>query len=82
MKFEEVKDNANKRNGVLLNLFHEFMESGVELAELKEWEKDYQSISSLYTAAKTVAKGYYNGKVRVSKNMNHVYIERIEKDGV
>lgn len=81
MKFEEVKDNANKRNGALLNLFHEFMQSDVELAELKEWEKDYQSIGSLYTAAKTVAKGYYNGKVRVSKNLNHVYIERIGKDG-
>lgn len=80
MKFEEVKDNANKRNGALLNLFHDFMASEVELAELKEWEKDYQSIDSLYTASKSVAKGYYKGKVRVSKNQNHVYLERM-KDG-
>ena len=79
MKFEEVTANANKPNGELITVFEEFLASGTKLAEIKDWEETYKTIGSLYSGANHLTKGAYKGKIKVSKNGNHVYIERIGK---
>ena len=57
----------------------EFLKSGIEVAEITDWEERYSTINNVYIGLKTVVKGYFKDSIRVAKNGNHVFIERIKK---
>ena len=77
MTFEEVNKNANKPNGELINLVHEFLLSGIELAEIVDYIEFYKNADSLYQAVKTVCNGQFKGKVKVSRCSGRVFIEKV-----
>ena len=79
MIFEEVKANAEKKNGELINLFEAFLAANIEVAEIKDWEDTYKTFGSLYNSCITLTKTMYNGKVKVSKCANHIFIKRVAK---
>lgn len=77
MKFEEVAKNSNKPNGELINLIEDFLLSGIEIAEIKDYSDKYINAESLYISIKSVCSGKFKGKAKVSRCAERVFIERI-----
>ena len=79
MKFEEVKKSQTTRNGDVIELCSEFLKSGFEVAEVTDWNERYSSAGNMYTGFKNVITGYFKDKIKVVKNGNHIYLERLGK---
>lgn len=76
MKFVEVDKTKTTRNGDVIEMCSEFVKSGIEVAEVTDWEGRYSSINNVYIGVKTVVRGYFANEIRVSKNGDHVFLER------
>lgn len=79
MKFEEVKKSQTTRNGDVIELCSEFLKSGIEVAEVTDWNERYSTAGNMYVGFKTVINGYFKDKIKVVKNGNHIYLERLGK---
>ena len=79
MKFEEVKKSQTTRNGDVIELCSDFLKSGIEVAEVTDWNERYSSAGNMYVGFKTVVNGYFKDKIKVVKNSNHIYLERLGK---
>lgn len=79
MKFEEVKKSQTTRNGDVIELCSEFLKSGIEVAEVTDWNERYSSAGNMYVGFKNVITGYFKDKIKVVKNGNHIYLERLGK---
>ena len=82
MRFEETNVRLNgmglKRGGEIVNLLGDFLKSGIEVAEIKDWQYSHKSLGSTYQALNYAVKGYYKGKIRVAMRSGHIYIARLE----
>lgn len=79
MKFVEVENSKAKRNGDVIELCSEFLKSGIEVAEVTEIGDRYTDTEGAYTGIRNVIRGYFKDKMRVAKNGEHIYLERLEK---
>ena len=83
MRFEETNVRLNgmgvKGGSEIANMFSEFIQSGIEVAEVKDWALTHKSFESTYQALKKVASGYFKNQIRVAKRGEHLYIARLDK---
>ena len=79
MKFVEVENSKARRNGDVLELCSEFLKSGIEVAEVTEIGNRFKDVGCAYTGIRNVVRGYFKGKMRVAKNGEHIYLERLGK---
>ena len=80
MRFEETKYRLNGKgqrgNLEIINLLSDFLESGIEVAEIKDWEDTYSSMNAVYQSLCRASKLYFNKQVRVSRSGEHIFIAR------
>lgn len=79
MKFIEAEKAATTRNGDVLELCSEFLKSGIEVAEITEWNGRYSNVSNLYVGIKTIVAGYFKDTIKVTKCGQKVFLERLKK---
>ena len=83
MRFEETNVVLNgmglKRGGEAIELLTEFLKSGIEVAEVKDWEYSHKSLNSTYQSLKNAVDGYFKGEIRIAIRGEHLYIARLEK---
>ena len=63
----------------MIGMFHEFLESGIEFAEVKGWEEEYKNYNSAYFALRSIAKSNYKDRVYVGRANGRLFLERIDK---
>ena len=81
MRFEEKKlliSQWRKRRNTfeVEKMFAEFVESGIKVAEVKDWEDMGCTFDSVYSLLHNVAKHYFKGQIRVARREKHLYIAR------
>ena len=79
MKLVEARKSNTTKNGDIIELCSEFLQSGYEVAEVTELEGRYSNPANAYTGIKNVAHGYFKGKIKVTKCGQHIYMERLVK---
>ena len=83
MRFEETSYRLNGKgqrgSWEVINLLSDFLKSGIEVAEIKDWEDTHASQNAVCQSLNRAVKLYYNGEIRVSKSGEHIFIARIEK---
>lgn len=83
MRFEKTNVVLNgmglKRGGEAIVLLTDFLKSGIEVAEVKDWEYSHSSLNSTYQSLKNAIDGYFKGEIRVALRGEHLYIARLEK---
>lgn len=83
MRFEEANVKLNgmglRRNGEVVNMLSEFLKSGIEVAEVKDWEYSHKSLNSTYQSLKHAIECYFKGEIRLAIRGEHLYIARLEK---
>ena len=82
MRFEEtsllkIERENSTRVKQATEMLTAFMESGIEVAEVKDWEDTYKSLSScaqaLYYAIKTMS-----ADIKVKQRNGHIFIARAD----
>ena len=80
MRFEEYKGGTlgfRTHAKKLYVLVSDFIKSGFEVAEVKDWEDDYASAGSVYSSLRKVIMNHYNGQCHVSKaNNDRIFLVR------
>ena len=81
MRFEETKrliSQWRKRRSAfeVEKMFVEFVESGIKVAEVKDWEDMGCTFQSTYSLLRDVAKRHFKGQIRVAMRDKHLYIAR------
>ena len=84
MKFVESKRVFTKRgmrNGSveIMEMLTEFLQSGIEVAEVKDWEGTYRNAETLYGSLMGIVKRFFNGEIRASRSGQQVFIARAGK---
>lgn len=83
MRFEETSVRLNgmglKGGGEIVGMLTEFLQSGIEVAEVKDWEYSHKTLNSTYQALKFAVKGYFKDQIRVAQRGEHLYIARLDK---
>ena len=82
MRFEETNVRLNGmglRSSTEINfMLSDFLKSGIEVAEVKDWEHAHKSLNTAYQAVTYAVKRYYKGEIRVAKRGEHIYIARLK----
>ena len=55
------------------------LDTGIEVAEVKDWEYSHKSLNSTYQSLKHAIDGYFKGEIRIAIRGEHLYIARLEK---
>lgn len=79
MYFEEAKipSPLTGRNSELVEMLQKFMDSGIKVAEVKDWEgKSWGSANACSVAIKSVSEGLFNGQIKTATRQKRVFIER------
>lgn len=83
MRFEEVKNRdllgTRMHKIEVCTMIREFYKSGIEVAEVKDWDTCYKGTNGAYQAIRRVADDLYPGEIRVSRSNGNVFIARVEK---
>lgn len=81
MYFEQCEKPKKKHEKTdrMIALISEFLSSGIECAELKQWDDEYNSISVAYGSLRKITEANFRGKVYVGKANQRLFLERIEK---
>lgn len=83
MRFEKTDVKLNgmgmKRGGEAIELLTEFLKSGIEVAEVKDWEYSHKSLNGTYQSLKHAVDGYFKNEIRLAIRGEHLYIARLEK---
>lgn len=83
MRFEKTDVKLNgmgmKRGGEAIELLTEFLKSGIEVAEVKDWEYSHKSLNSTYQSLKRAVDGYFKNEIRLAIRGEHLYIARLGK---
>lgn len=83
MRFEETNVVLNgmgmKKGGEAIALLTDFLKSGIEVAEVKDWEYSHKSLNGTYQSLKHAVEGYFKGEIRIAMRGEHLYIARLEK---
>lgn len=83
MRFEETNVVLNgmgmKRGGEAIVLLTDFLKSGIDVAEVKDWEYSHSSLNSTYQSLKHAIDGYFKGEIRIAIRGEHLYIARLDK---
>lgn len=56
----------------------DFLKSGIEVAEVTDWESCYASVGSAYISFRKMALRFYASEIRVSKANGKLFIARVE----
>ena len=84
MKFVEsnvILGNKGLYGGskVVAQMLSEFLESGIEVAEVRDYDEYYKNSESAYQSIKNIIDRYFTGEIRVARQSDHVFIARLEK---
>lgn len=80
MRFEKVdasKVGMRIHRQECMEMLSEFVKSGIEVAEVKDWDTSYSSVGSAYVALRTIAERCFKGEIRISKGGGKLFIARI-----
>ena len=82
MRFEKTNFTFGDRaigggTAELYRVFCEFLESGIKVAELKDWEDYYKSVGVAQSSAYLVVKRFFDGRIRVGRSGDRLFIERL-----
>ena len=82
MRFEETNVRLNgmgvRGGGETINLLSDFLQSGIEVAEIKDWEFTHKTFTAAYQALQKAVKGYFKDEIRVARRGEHIYIARLK----
>ena len=80
MRFEESKGSLwghSEHTRKVTNLVSDFLKSGFEVAEVKDWEDAYLNANSFYSSLRRIISIYYKGQCHASKaNNGRVFLVR------
>ena len=82
MRFEEtellkIERENSRRVRLATQLMKEFLDSGIEVAEIKDWEDSYASVNSCVQALQYVIK-QMSANISVKQRSGHIFIARAE----
>lgn len=82
MRFEEttllkIERENSRRVRLATQLMNEFLDSDIEVAEIKDWEDSYASVASCVQALQYVIK-QMSANIKVKQRNGHIFIARAE----
>lgn len=81
MYFEQCErpQRRFRKTDEIIAIISEFLSSGIECAELKQWDDEYKDVKTAYTGLRKIANDNFREKVYVGKAGDRIFLERIEK---
>ena len=84
MRFEEtealvVKRNKNEKIDRIADMLNDFLKSGIEVAEIKDWEDDYTKPEYCRLGIVYAMRSRFIDGIRTSVTNGHIYIARTDK---
>ena len=84
MRFEEtevlvVKRNTNEKIDRIAEMLNDFLKSGIEVAEIKDWESEYSRPELCRLGIDYAMRTRCIDGIRTRVSYGHIYIVRVEK---